>query len=195
VSKICIKCGYNNSDDSNYCEKCGAVLPKINKGVMRPARAKITKNHEIIEIIKTKVEQLLANEIDYDEYYRTLDRLYEKTEEAGIAVENTEISEELYPYFKEQKEIGLTGIDLFLQAINELRTLPKLLDVLHGPNSSPEVIENITQEIEKVKNLGLEMALAAIKHLNLALEMNIEIMKKLKFNNKKNKRIKQKSKG
>ncbi len=173
MSKICLKCGYNNSDDSNYCEKCGAVLPKINKGVMRPARAKITKNYEII---KTKVEQLLANEIDYDEYYKTLDRLYEKIEEAGNAVENTEISEELYPYFKEQIEIGLTGIDLFLQAINELRTLPELLDVLYDPNSSPEVIENITQEIEKVKNLGLEMAAEATEHLNLALEMAIENM-------------------
>ena len=137
MSKICLKCGYNNSDNSNYCEKCGAVLPKINKGVMRPARAKITKNYEII---KNKVEQLLANEIDYDEYYKTLDRLYEKIEEAGIAVENTEISEELYPYFKEQIEIGLTGIDLFLQAINELRALPELLDVLYDPNSSSEVI-------------------------------------------------------
>jgi hypothetical protein len=171
VSKICIKCGYNNSDNSNYCEKCGAVLPKINKVIIRPARAKITKNYEII---KTKVEQLLANEIGYDEYYKTLDRLYQKIEEAGIAVENTEISEEIYPYFKEQIEIGLTGIDLFLQAINELRALPELLDVLYDPNSNPEVIENITQEIEKVKNLGLEMAAEATEHLNLALEMAIE---------------------
>ncbi|MEN3015510.1 MAG: zinc ribbon domain-containing protein [bacterium] len=176
MGRICIKCGISNPDSENYCTSCGAPLPRISQAVARPARVKVTRNYDTVRL---KVEQLLSYEISYEEYYEVLDNIYYKIEEAGNAVSNMEIPEELVPYFKEQLEIGLTGIDMFLQAIDELRALPELLDQM---NSAPneEIRENIAHEIERVKEQGLSLAAEATEHLNLALDMAIENMSKWK---------------
>lgn len=176
MSRICIKCGNTNPDSENFCLKCGAPLPRISRAVARPARAKVTKNYDTI---KLKVEQLLAYEITSEEYLDVLDSIYQKIEDAGNTVENMDVPEELIPYFKEQIEIGLTGIDMFLQAIQELRLLPDLLEELNNaPNE--EVRENILQEIEKIRESGLNLAAEATEHLNIALDMAIENLSKWK---------------
>lgn len=174
MSRICIKCGYSNPDSENYCAKCGAILPKVSVAVARPARVKITKNYDTI---KLKVEQLLSYEITFDEYYEVLDSIYSKIEEAGNTVSNMEIPEELAPYFKEQLEIGLTGIDMFLQAIEELRNLPSLIEELDSVTNENEK-ENIMNEIERIKEQGLNLAAEATEHLNIALDMAVENMAK-----------------
>ncbi|MCS7164816.1 MAG: zinc ribbon domain-containing protein [Candidatus Calescibacterium sp.] len=174
MGRICIKCGSNNPDSENYCLNCGAILPRISKGVVRPPRVKITKHYDIIRL---KVEQLLAHEISYEEYNDTLDNIYYKIEEAGNTIENMEIPEELAPYFKEQIEIGLTGIDMFLEAINELRALPELMEELNNTESE-EVRENIVNEIERIKGNALNLAAEATEHLNIALDMAMENMSK-----------------
>ncbi|MCS7244088.1 MAG: zinc ribbon domain-containing protein [Candidatus Calescibacterium sp.] len=176
MSRICIKCGNSNPDSENYCLKCGAPLPKISQAVARPARVKVTKNYDTIRL---KVEQLLSYEISYEEYYEILDNMYYKIEEAGNMVSNMEIPEDLLPYFKEQIEIGLTGIDMFLQAINELKVLPELLEELNNAQNE-EVRENLFQEIDKIKEQGLNLAAEATEHLNIALDMAIENMSKWK---------------
>ncbi|MFN3477878.1 MAG: zinc-ribbon domain-containing protein [bacterium] len=176
MSKICVKCGNTNPDSENFCLKCGAPLPKVSQAIARPARVKITKNYDIV---KLKVEQLLSYEISADEYFDILDNIFQKIEEAGNTVENLEVPEDLMPYFKEQIEIGLTGIDMFLQAIQELRILPELLEEL---NNAPdeESRENILHEIEKVRENGLNLAAEATEHLNIALDMAIENLSKWK---------------
>ncbi len=176
MSRICIRCGHTNPDTENYCVKCGATLPRISQAVARPARVKVTKNYDTI---KLKVEQLLSYEISVDEYLNVLDNIYSKVEEAANTVSSMEIPEDLLPYFKEQIEIGLTGIDMFLQAINELRVLPELLEELDNAESD-EVRENLLQEIEKIKDQGLSLAAEATEHLNIALDMAIENMSKWK---------------
>ncbi|MFN3995175.1 MAG: zinc-ribbon domain-containing protein [bacterium] len=176
MGRICVKCGNTNPDGENFCLKCGAPLPRVSQAVARPARVKITKNYDII---KLKVEQLLSYEISTDEYLEVLDNIYQKIEEASSTVENLEVPEDLMPYFKEQIEIGLTGIDMFLQAIQELRILPDLLEELNNaPNE--ESRENILHEIEKVRESGLNLAAEATEHLNIALDMAIENLSKWK---------------
>lgn len=176
MSRICIKCGHNNPDSENFCTKCGAPLPRISGAVAKPVRVKVTKNYDII---KLKVEQLLSYEISSEDYLTILDNIYQKIEESAATVENLDIPEELMPYFKEQIEIGLTGIDMFLQSIQELRILPELLENLNNAENE-EVRENILNEIDKVRESGLNLAAEATEHLNIALDMAIENLSKWK---------------
>jgi len=176
VSRICLKCGHTNADFDNYCTKCGAILPKISKAVAQPPRVRLTKNYDVV---KLKVEQLLSYEISEEEYFETLERIYNTINEAAENVKNIEIPPELEPYFKEQLEIGLTGIELFLEGIEILRTLPDLLSYLNESQDDQER-EGILEEIEEVKNKGLNLAAEGTDHLNMALDMAVENMARWK---------------
>jgi len=150
-------------------------LPKRSYAIICP-ETKITKNYDTI---KLKVEQLLAYEISVDEYLEVLDNIYSKLEETANTVSSMEIPEDLMPYFKEQIEIGLTGIDMFLQAINELRVLAELVKEL-DETKSEEVRQNLLQKIKKIKEQGLGLAAEAIERLNIASNMAIKNMIKWK---------------
>jgi hypothetical protein len=152
------------------------VLPRISKAVAQPPRVRLTKNYDII---KLKVEKFLAYEISEEEYFDALDNIYNAISDAAENVKNIEIPSELEPYFKEQIEIGLTGIELFLEGIDILRTLPDLVDYLNQAQDEQER-ENLSQEINEVRDKGLTLVAEGTDHLNMALDMAVENMARWK---------------
>ncbi len=172
---ICIKCGHSNPDDARFCEKCGAVLPRISSSVARPVQSRITIH---FDMLKDAVEKYKAGTMSLEDYLGVLDLIYNRVDAAGRDIEEMEIPEDLLPVFREQLDIGLTGIDLFLQSIEELRALADYMEAAKDPETPPEEIPALLEEVERLEQIGLELAAEATDHLNLALEMARENMRR-----------------
>ena len=172
---VCIKCGHQNPDDARYCEKCGAVLPRISKNIARPVEAKITVH---FDMIKDAVEKYRAGQMSLEDYLGVLDLIYNRIDNAAREIEEMEIPEDLLPVFKEQLDIGLTGMDLFLQAIEELRAMAEYIEATKDPETPPEEIPVLLEEADRLAQVGIELAAEATDHLNLALEMARENMRR-----------------
>lgn len=95
-----------------------------------------------------------------------LERIYRTISERAKEIEDLEIPEEIRPGLQEQLDIGCSGINLFMQGIDEMRLYAEddLQDHLEGGLS---LVEQGNENL----NLALEMARDNIRRLK---EMDID---------------------
>ncbi|MBI2264561.1 MAG: zinc ribbon domain-containing protein [Armatimonadetes bacterium] len=155
---ICIKCGHQNPEGAAFCQSCNSALPKIPENVATPIKPRISGH---LNQLKEVGKGILAGEITQEDFQGILERIYNTISERAREIQEMEIPEEIRPGLQDQLEVGFSGINLFMQAIDEMR--------LYLENQSEEHV-----------NAGLELAEQGNEKLNLALEMNRENIRRLK---------------
>jgi len=154
----CIRCGQQNPDGSKYCQSCKAALPKISESVSAAAPERINVHYNQLKEVGDKI---LSGAITDEEFAGTIDRIYEVIQARLNDLENLQIAPEVIPKVEEELQLGLAGIQYFLQGIEEMKLF------LQDRNQ-----EHIT--------LGMESVFQGNENLNNALEMARDNIRKLK---------------
>jgi len=156
---ICIKCGFNNPDGSNYCQGCNAVLPKMHQVSVAPPQ----KVNERYYQLKEAGEKVLSGEWTIAQYSEFLNNvaqiLAQKAEEIREISEN-EIPPEAFADFEEELTVGFDGIAHYELGIVEMMLFCSSNDPVH---------------IEK----GLELVSAGNEKINEAMRINRDNRRKL----------------
>lgn len=155
---VCIRCGHQNPDRQKYCESCNASLPRISEAVSAPPHERINVHYNQL---KEAGEKIQSGDITQEQYLEVLDRISTIIMDRLKDLEGLEISEEVRASVEEELQLGLSGIQYFLQGIDEMRVY------LEDPN--PEHI-----------SVGLESIYQGNENLNVALEMARDNIRRLK---------------
>lgn len=113
---ICLNCGHKNKIGSNYCEKCNVPL-KIWDGV------KDKKATERLQLFISAVEKVKSGEWSDDVFSNFIEATSGKlTSIIGeIKKIEIEIEKDIMPFFEEELDTGLSGTDMYMLGIDELR--------------------------------------------------------------------------
>ncbi|MCS7164815.1 MAG: hypothetical protein RMJ51_00820 [Candidatus Calescibacterium sp.] len=173
---ICWFCGSVNDNQKYTCQVC-----KRKSMTLWPKQEKQKKITNHYEAIKLTVEKFLSQQISSEEYYKTLDKIQSIIESSLNGIIQTidsiyqnptfdeETIQEIEKEFKlkDQIEIGIKGIEMFLEAIEKLKTLPEIFIKLDQNKQE----ENLINQINETKEYALKLAYEATEYLNIALEM------------------------
>lgn len=155
---VCVRCGHKNPEGQKYCESCNANLPRISESVAAPPPEKINIHYNQL---KEAGEKIQTGEFTPEQYLGVLDRIYNVVTERLNDLENLEISDEIRASVDEELQLGVAGIQYFLQGIDEMRVY------LDDSN-----VEHIT--------VGMESVYQGNEHLNAALDMARDNIRKLR---------------
>lgn len=150
---LCMRCGEMNDPKENYCQKCGATLPKL---AYTMEMASVDVVLDLYYKFADKVAQLRTGQITLDEFTEYIDYQADKQARMEEDIKNTDIHEEIMEDFEEELELGFSGIekvnegiDLMIRFIEEEQT-PTLLD------QGLELIKEGCRLINKAKNVNRE---------------------------------------
>ena len=121
---LCIKCGHINPPGSNYCQKCNAILPKMAQTEVAPP----PKVNERYNQLRNAGDRVKSGEWTVDEYSDFLAGISNALAQKEMEIREIEIPEESYEDFREELEIGFSGIELYNQGISEMRLYIEDLD-------------------------------------------------------------------
>lgn len=146
---ICVRCGQQNPDGVHFCSTCNSPVPKLSSFVAPPLPPRISNHYnQLIEICKN----VKAGTISHEEFHATLNKIFTTIEERAREIETMEIPEHLIAKLQEQMDIGFSGINNFLDGIQEMALF------LEDGN-------------EEHLNAGLELAEQGNESLNAALDI------------------------
>lgn len=156
---ICVKCGFNNPDGSNYCQECNAVLPKLHQVSVVPPQ----KVNERYNQLREAGEKVKGGEWTIEQYAEFLNNvaqiLAQKAEEIR-EISETEIPPEAFADFEEELTIGFDGIAHYELGIVEM--------MLYCGSHDPTHIDK-----------GLELVAIGNEKINEAMGINRENRRKL----------------
>lgn len=148
---LCIKCGHNNPPDSNYCQKCNAVLYKMAQTKADPP----PKVNERYNQLKNAGDRVKSGEWTVDEYSDFLVGISNALTQKEMEIREIEIPEESYEDFREELEIGFSGIELYNQGISEMRLYTEDLDPGHI-DYGLELIDEGNERINEAMRINRE---------------------------------------
>jgi len=156
---ICIKCGGSNPDSVNYCESCGAALPKMPQSHVAPPQ----QVNERFNQLRDAGEKVINGEWTTEEFISFLNGissvLAQKEHEIKEILES-EIPQEAYSDFEDELNVGFSGIDSYNQGIAEM--------LYYGEDQDPAHID-----------AGLNMIKDGNELINEAMRINRENRRKL----------------
>jgi hypothetical protein len=141
---ICLACGFVNNDEDQKCAKCHGPLARAEHPPKLTAR--------LVQIQNT-VQNLLRGQITCAEYEDFMDETEEFLLQTLEEVKGMEIPEELKEEVKQEMQMGVMGIEIFISSISSLRQYLSLRSM------------NLIEE-------GLKKAEKACEFLNTALSLN-----------------------
>jgi hypothetical protein len=154
-----MKCGAGNPDSVNYCESCGAALPKMPQTSTAPP----PQVNERYNQLREAGEKAVSGEWTSEEFITFLNGissiLAQKEREIKEILE-TEIPQEAYSDFEDELNVGFSGIDYYNQGIAEM--------LCFGQDGDPVHID-----------AGLNMIKDGNELINEAMRINRENRRKL----------------
>jgi len=153
---ICIKCGHKNPAGVNYCDSCGAILPKMTQAEMAPP----AKVNERYMLLKDAGEKVRSGEWSVEEFISFLKNISAILSQKEQEIREIEIPSEAIAEFEEELNMGFSGIELYNQGISEM--------MLYAEDLNPEHLEN-----------GVEMIREGNERINEAMRINRENRRKL----------------
>lgn len=114
---LCLRCGEPNSPDENYCEKCGATLPKLAYTIDMASVEKVddryTRFAEAADMVK-------SGECSLDEFEEFMGKIYDKLKNIENEIEQVPISEDIMEDFEEELDVGFAGVKLYNEGMEEM---------------------------------------------------------------------------
>lgn len=114
---VCIKCGHENPDNVNYCQKCNALLPKLSAGYKPPPPQKTIGR---LKQFKDAVEKVKNKKWSDRDFKKFLDDISQNLTTRAGEIKDVEIPAEIKSEFEEELAIGFDGINLFEEGMKEL---------------------------------------------------------------------------
>lgn len=114
---ICIKCGYQNPQGINYCESCGALLPKMPDTEFHPP----PKVNQRFSQLKEAGEKAKSGEMSVEDFAAYLENVTAVLAQKAQEIHEIEIPPEALDDFAEELEVGFAGIELYEKGIAEMK--------------------------------------------------------------------------
>jgi hypothetical protein len=111
---ICVKCGQHNAPGQNYCHQCNTLLPKISDSVQESSHQK--KNERYLQL-KEAGDKVLSGAWTLEEYAAFLDNISRVLSMKEQEIRDMEIPPEAIEDFRQELEVGFSGIQLYNQGI------------------------------------------------------------------------------
>ena len=112
---LCMRCGSLNRPDLNYCNSCGASLPKMAYSM---EMASIEKNFELYERFRDVTNGVKAGTISTDNFAVFMNKMYEILSARADEIRSIEIEEDLIEDFSEELETGMNGVDMVFEGLD-----------------------------------------------------------------------------
>lgn len=156
---LCVKCGFQNAEGANYCSQCNAQLPR---GLQSPDQVEpeAPRVHDRLQQIEAAVTRVTSGEWNPDEFAQFLEETAQVLAEKERAIRDITIPDEAAEDFREELEVGYTGIDLYNQGVQ------RMFDYLS--DSDPAHLE-----------AGLDLVRQGNEYVNEAMRINRENRRKL----------------
>lgn len=110
---ICVKCGQQNAPGQNFCQQCNSVLPKISD----PGQVNHQKVNERYLQLKEASDKVLAGTWSVDEYGAFLESISRVLAQKEQEIREMEIPPEAIEGFREELEVGFSGIEMYNQGV------------------------------------------------------------------------------
>lgn len=111
---LCLRCAAPNSPDENYCEKCGATLPKLAYSIDMANVNIVDERYKSFAEAAAKVQ---SGEWSPEEFENFMEATFEKLARIEEEIKSIPISEEIMEDFEEELEVGFAGIERFNQGM------------------------------------------------------------------------------
>lgn len=157
---LCVKCGFQNSDGANYCSKCNAQLPRVLQGPQEEVEPETPRIHDRLQQIEAAAARAASGEWNPEEFGRFLEETAAILAEKERAIREIPIPDEAAEDFREELEVGYTGIDLYNQGVQ------RMFDFVADAN--PLFLEE-----------GLDLVRQGNEFVNQAMRINRENRRKL----------------
>lgn len=154
---ICTKCGQLNPAGANYCHGCSSVLPKVVLDAEAVTHEKVTERYQQL---KEAGEKVLGGTWSVEEYATFLDDISNLLAQKEQEIRDIEIPADALEDFRQEIEIGFSGLELYTNGISTMRQFLTDGDEAH-----------IQQGLELIRD-GNEM-------INEAMRINRENRRKL----------------
>lgn len=140
---VCMRCGAQNDPKENYCQECGATLPKLAYS-MEMAQG-VEKVMSLYEKFADAAEKVSSGEITLEEFENFVLDMQEKLRSREQEIREVDIPEHIMEDFEEELEVGFEGVEKINQGTETL-----LLFI------EDEDEANLKQGLELIKE-GLEL--------------------------------------
>lgn len=124
---ICVKCGQQNSPGQNFCQQCNSVLPKISD----PGQVNHQKVNERYIQLKEASDKVLAGTWSAEEYGAFLENIARVLAQKEEEIREMEIPPEAIEAFREELEVGFSGIEMYNQGVCTMKIYLADGDVAH----------------------------------------------------------------
>lgn len=156
---LCVKCGFQNSEGVNYCSKCNAQLPRVLQ-TPQEVEPEMPPIHDRLQQIEAAAARAASGEWNPEELGRFLEETAAILAEKERAIREIPIPDEAAEDFREELEVGYTGIDLYNQGVQRMFEFVADSDPVH------------LQE-------GLDLVRQGNESINEAMRINRENRRKL----------------
>ncbi|MFP4496575.1 MAG: zinc-ribbon domain-containing protein [Vulcanimicrobiota bacterium] len=124
---LCMRCGAQNNPDENYCQSCGATLPKLAYSMEMAAVEKVMDLYYKFEDAVNKLRNGEWSENDFEDFAVGMQAKLGQREEE---IKEVEIDEEIMDDFEAELEVGFQGVEKINDGVDTL------LDYLEDKNES-----------------------------------------------------------
>ena len=114
---LCLRCGGQNTPTENYCEHCGATLPKLAYTIDMAVVEKVDDRlHRFVEA----AQNVQSGEITLDEFTNFMETTYNRLKRIEDEIREIPVSEEIMESFEEELDVGFQGMELFNEGMEEM---------------------------------------------------------------------------
>lgn len=106
---LCMKCGTQNDPKENYCQSCGATLPKLAYTMEMPQ--KLEKVFDLYHKFADVAEKVKTGLIPMEKFDEFMADMQEKLGRKEQEIREVEIPEDIMSEFVEELELGFTGME------------------------------------------------------------------------------------
>lgn len=157
---LCVKCGFQNADGSNYCTSCLAQLPRLVQAAIPRSEDEAPRINERLQQFEDAVAKVQSGDWETEQFAAFLDEMAEILAEKERDIRSIPIPEEAEDDFREELEIGFSGIEMYGLGVNRMFSFLQDLDGGH---------------LEE----GLELVRQGNERINEAMRVNRENRRKL----------------
>lgn len=125
---LCLRCGEPNTPTENYCEHCGATLPKLAYAIDMAVVEKVDERvHRFVEV----AQNVQSGEMSLDEFAEFMETTYNRLKRIENEIREIPISEEIMESFEEELDVGFQGMELFNEGMEEMMAYADDEDPIH----------------------------------------------------------------
>lgn len=152
---ICMTCGEQNPAGNINCQKCNANLQQSPDAPQQKTSPQHQKVNERYMQLKEAGDNVLSGAWTVDEYSNFLDHISRVLAQKEQEIRDIEIPPEAFEDFRQELEIGFSGIELYTNGINMMREFLQDNDASHI-EAGLDLIQNGNEMINEAMRINRE---------------------------------------